>query len=78
MHGTAPDIAGKGVANPLAVLLSGCMMMDHMGQRDVARRVRDAVHAVLEAGTVRTRDLGGTAGTDEFSAAIVDAMEGRP
>lgn len=78
VHGTAPDIAGKGIANPLAVLLSGCMMMDYMGQRDVARRVSDAVHTVLEAGSVRTGDLGGTASTEAFSAAIIDAMEGRP
>jgi isocitrate dehydrogenase (NAD+) len=78
VHGTAPDIAGKGLANPLAVLLSGCLMMQHVGQHDVARRVEDAVAAVLLAGTVRTGDLGGSAGTAEFTAAIVDAMEGRP
>jgi isocitrate dehydrogenase (NAD+) len=78
VHGTAPDIAGKGVANPLAVLLSGCLMLEWMGQRSVARRVEDAVHVVLSAGRVRTGDLGGAASTEEFAQAIVDAMEGRP
>jgi isocitrate dehydrogenase (NAD+) len=78
VHGTAPDIAGKGFANPLAVLLSGCMMVEWMGQHRVSQRVRDAVDVVLGAGKIRTRDLGGTAGTDEFTQAIIDAMEGRP
>lgn len=74
VHGTAPDIAGQGVANPLAVLLSGCLMMEYMGEHQVARRVRDAIHEVLEAGRHVTRDLGGTAGTAEFTQAIIDAL----
>ncbi|MBX2798974.1 MAG: isocitrate/isopropylmalate dehydrogenase family protein [Myxococcales bacterium] len=78
VHGTAPDIAGKGVANPLAVLLSGVLMMEYMGARAVAQRVRDAVGDVLSAGKVRTGDLGGSANTEEFAQAIIDAMEGRP
>ncbi len=74
VHGTAPDIAGMGVANPLAVLLSGCLMMEYMGERKVANRVRDAVSEVLEAGTHVTRDLGGTANTAEFTQAVIDAL----
>ena len=74
VHGTAPDIAGQGVANPLAVLLSGLLMMRHMGEHKVANRIRDGINDVLDAGKVRTRDLGGTAGTDEFAAAIIDAL----
>ena len=78
VHGTAPDIAGKGIANPLAVLLSGCLMVEWMGAHAVARRVREAIERVLEAGKVRTGDLGGSASTQEFAEAIIDAMEGRP
>ena len=78
VHGTAPDIAGKGIANPLAVLLSGCLMVEWMGEQAVGRRVRDAIHQVLEAGNIRTGDLGGTANTQEFAEAIIDAMEKRP
>ncbi|MFT4621535.1 MAG: isocitrate dehydrogenase (NAD+) [Myxococcota bacterium] len=74
VHGTAPDIAGRGVANPLAVLLSGCLMMEYMGERKVADRVRDAVAEVLESGAHVTRDLGGTADTAEFTQAIIDAL----
>ena len=74
VHGTAPDIAGLGVANPLAVLLSGCLMMEYMGERRIANRVRAAVAEVLEAGKHVTRDLGGTADTAEFTHAIIDAL----
>jgi isocitrate dehydrogenase (NAD+) len=74
VHGTAPDIAGKGVANPLAVLLSGVLMLDHVGERKVADRVRRAIFDVLEKGAVRTRDLGGSADTATFTDAIVDAL----
>jgi isocitrate dehydrogenase (NAD+) len=75
VHGTAPDIAGRGIANPLAVLLSGVMLVEWMGQRAVGRRVRDAVNAVLTEGRVRTGDLGGSAGTEPFADAIIAAME---
>jgi isocitrate dehydrogenase (NAD+) len=74
VHGTAPDIAGQGVANPLATLLSACMLLDWMGRATVAHAVRDAVHEVLDAGKVRTRDLGGNAGTAELTDAIVAAL----
>jgi isocitrate dehydrogenase (NAD+) len=71
VHGSAPDIAGKGVANPLACLMSGVMMPNHLHEEAVAGRIKQAYNAVLEAGTVRTRDLGGTAGTDEFADAVI-------
>ena len=70
VHGSAPDIAGKNLANPMALILSGAMMLDHLGEHDAADRVRDAVHAVLREGKKLTRDLGGTAGTTEIAEAI--------
>jgi isocitrate dehydrogenase (NAD+) len=78
VHGTAPDIAGQGLANPLATLLSACLLLDWTGRGPVARRVRTAIAQVLDGGNVRTRDLGGTAGTAEFTAAIVAALDVRP
>ncbi len=74
VHGTAPDIAGKGVAYPLAVLLSGCLMMDYVGERTVADRVRRAVADVLTEGKNLTRDLGGTADNKTFTDAIIDKL----
>jgi isocitrate dehydrogenase (NAD+) len=71
VHGTAPDIAGKNVANPGAVLLAACMMLDHLGKGDVARRVRAAFAAQVREGPERTRDLGGTASTVEFTDAVI-------
>ena len=60
VHGSAPDIANKNLANPTALLLSALMMLDHIGERDAAGRIRAALDKVLTDGTVRTRDLGGT------------------
>jgi isocitrate dehydrogenase (NAD+) len=79
VHGTAPDIAGQGLANPLAVLLSACLMLDWMGRgEDRAARSGESVEDVLAAGPVPdARDLGGTAGTAEFTAAVVDGLEVR-
>jgi isocitrate dehydrogenase (NAD+) len=74
VHGTAPDIAGRGVANPLAVLLSGCLMMDYIGERKVGDRVRRAANDVLEEGKHVTRDLGGQADTKEFTDAVIDKL----
>jgi isocitrate/isopropylmalate dehydrogenase len=70
VHGSAPDIAGKNLANPMALVLSATMMLDHLGELDAARRVREAVYAVLAEGKKLTRDLGGTAGTTEITEAI--------
>lgn len=74
VHGTAPDIAGKGIANPLAVLLSGLLMMDYMGERKIADTVRQAVWDVLTEGKHLTGDLGGKANTATFTDAIIDKL----
>jgi isocitrate dehydrogenase (NAD+) len=76
VHGTAPDIAGKDIANPGALILAACMMLEHMEQDAVAKRVRDAFVAQIQDGQVRTRDLGGTAGTTEFTDALVARIRG--
>ena len=70
VHGTAPDIAGKGVANPGALLLAACLMLDHVGDTERASRIRSALERTIREG-VLTRDLGGTAGTDEFTDGII-------
>lgn len=75
VHGTAPDIAGKGVANPLAVLLSAVLMVEYMGEHAIGRVLRDAIDTVLAAGRHVTRDLGGTANTAEFTHAIIDEIQ---
>jgi isocitrate dehydrogenase (NAD+) len=74
VHGSAPDIAGKGLANPVAMVLSAGMMLAHLGEHEAAGRVRRAVAEVLGAGEVRTGDLGGTAGTSDMAAAIVSTV----
>src|SRR3954470_17180008 len=66
VHGTAPDIAGKGIANPGAVILAGCMLLEHLGQGERAIKVRRALETVIKEGKHVTRDLGGSASTDEF------------
>ncbi len=71
VHGSAPDIAGKGIANPAALILAGAMLLDHVGEVGAGNRVRAAVARVIEQDQVRTRDLGGTATTMEFGDAVV-------
>ena len=71
VHGTAPDIAGKGIANPGAVMLAACMLLDHIGDGDRATRIRTAFETTVKEGKTVTRDLGGTATTDEFTDAII-------
>ena len=73
VHGSAPDIAGQGIANPAATILSAAMLLEHLGYGVEADRVRTAVEAVLEAGP-RTPDLGGDASTEDVTAAIVDRL----
>jgi len=73
VHGSAPDIAGQGIANPTAMILSAAMLLDHLGYDEEGDRVRDAVESVLEAGP-RTPDLGGDASTTDVTAAIVDEL----
>jgi isocitrate dehydrogenase (NAD+) len=75
VHGSAPDIAGQGIANPTGLLLSACLMLDHMEQGDVAHRIREAIDSVVQGGVARTADMGGTATTKEFTVALVRAIE---
>jgi isocitrate dehydrogenase (NAD+) len=73
VHGSAPDLAGQNRANPLALIMSGVMMLNHLGEQTAADRIKAAYDAVLEAGdpATLTRDLGGSASTQEFAAAVV-------
>ncbi len=75
VHGSAPDIAGRGIANPTALILSGALMLDHLGESAAARRVERAVRAVIAQGAIVTRDLGGSASTEEFTEAVIAALE---
>jgi isocitrate dehydrogenase (NAD+) len=77
VHGSAPDIAGQNIANPTALLMSGILMLRHLGERDAAQKIETAMLKVFEEGNVRTRDIGGTAKTNEFARAIIDAMNGQ-
>jgi len=70
VHGSAPDIAGKGIANPAAQMLAAAMMLDHVGELKQAARIRKAVEDVIVSDQLRTRDLGGTATTREFGDAV--------
>jgi tartrate dehydrogenase/decarboxylase/D-malate dehydrogenase len=74
VHGSAPDIAGKGVVNPLAAILSASMMLDHLEQPEAAREVEQAVAAVLAEGSIRTPDLGGRNSTQEVTDAVLHKM----
>ena len=71
VHGTAPDIAGKGIANPGALVLAACMMLEHLGDADRATRIREAFESTIREGVVLTRDLGGSASTEEFTDAVI-------
>ena len=75
VHGSAPDIAGKNVANPLALIMSGVMMLEHLHEDAIAKKVQTAYDAVLAEGKTLTRDLGGSAGTDQFADAIIAKMK---
>jgi isocitrate dehydrogenase (NAD+) len=74
VHGTAPDIAGKGLANPTALLMSSILMLDHLGERGTARRIKAAMEKVYREAKHTTRDVGGPAGTDEFAEAVIAAL----
>ena len=71
VHGSAPDIAGQGIANPLALLLAAALMLEHVGRAVLAQGIRDGGAQPLREDGVRTADLGGTASTSEFAQAIV-------
>ncbi len=75
VHGSAPDIAGRGLANPLATILAGAMMLEHLGEAEAARKVAESVAKVLAAGHTLTPDLGGTAKTDGVGAAVSAQVE---
>ena len=75
VHGSAPDIAGQGVANPTAILMSGIMMLRHLGEQEAANRIETAMLGVFAEGKSLTRDLGGTAKTNEFARAIVEKLQ---
>jgi isocitrate dehydrogenase (NAD+) len=74
VHGSAPDIAGQGIANPTALLLSAVMMLRHIGETDAAARVMNALGRVLQSGSARTRDIGGSASTMGFADAVCRAL----
>ena len=74
VHGSAPDIANKGIANPTALLLSACMLLEDIGERDAAERIRTAIHDVLSDPATRTRDLGGTLTTAEYIDALLQRL----
>ena len=76
VHGSAPDIAGKKLANPTALILSGALMLRHLGETAAAERVESAVRSTIAAGKQTTGDLGGKASTDEFAEAVVRALDG--
>ena len=74
VHGSAPDIAGKGIANPIGQIWSGAMMLDHLGHPEAAAAVEQAIETVLENTSLRTPDMGGKATTMELGAAIAEAV----
>lgn len=75
VHGSAPDIAGKGVANPISILLASAMMLDHVGKQDLANRLRTAITDTLNIDSVRTRDLKGEATTKQFTDAVCKSLQ---
>lgn len=75
VHGSAPDIAGKNIANPTAMILSGCMLLDHVGQEKIADRIRQALHSVYESPENYPADLGGKISTTNFTDRVLWALE---
>src|SRR5437660_1145943 len=75
VHGSAPDIAGKGVANPLALIMSGVMMLNYIHEEAIASKIKNAYNAVLAEGKTLTRDLGGQAGTNQFADAVIAKLQ---
>jgi len=74
VHGTAPDIAGKGLANPTALLMSSILMLNHLGEPSAAERIEKALIKVYKEGKHVTKDVGGKAGTQEFTDAVIAAL----
>src|SRR5207247_1107210 len=77
VHGSAPDIAGKGIANPIAQIWTGAMMLEHLGHAEAARAVVAAIERLVEEGKTLTRDLGGRASTTEVGRAIAALLSRR-
>ena len=76
MHGSAPDIAGQGISNPIAAIWSGALMLEHLGHADAAADMMKAIERIIIEGP-RTKDMGGKAKTREVGAAIADAIRGQ-
>ena len=74
VHGSAPDLAGKGLANPLALIMSGVMMLNYLQEETIADRIKSGYNAVLAEGKTLTRDLGGTATTNQFADALISKL----
>jgi tartrate dehydrogenase/decarboxylase/D-malate dehydrogenase len=74
IHGSAPDIAGKGIANPIAAIWAGAMMLDHLGERAAHDRILSAIESVLADERVKTPDLGGRATTADMTGAVAAAV----
>jgi tartrate dehydrogenase/decarboxylase / D-malate dehydrogenase len=74
IHGSAPDIAGRGIANPIGAIWAGALMLDHLGHRDVHDRILGAVERVVASGKVKTPDLGGSATTKQVTDAVVSEI----
>jgi isocitrate dehydrogenase (NAD+) len=74
VHGSAPDIAGQGIANPTAIIQSAVMMLHHVGEHAAAQRIEESLFGVYREGRIRTADLGGSATTDEFTDAVCKAI----
>jgi isocitrate dehydrogenase (NAD+) len=75
VHGSAPDIAGKGIANPAALTLSACMMLRALNMKTEADRLETAIYGVLSKGEVLTRDLGGTASSKDFTDTVIATLK---
>ena len=74
VHGSAPDIAGKGIANPVAQIWSGAMMLEHLGEAEAAQAIEHAIFKILASSSVRTRDIGGSASTRDMGEAIASEV----
>ncbi len=74
VHGSAPDIAGKGTANPIGQIWSGAMMLDHLGELDASRAIEAAIETVLEDGSALTADMGGNVTTKELGQAVEEVV----
>jgi isocitrate dehydrogenase (NAD+) len=75
VHGTAPDIVGKGLANPTALMQSAVLMLAHLGEREAAQRLQAAIHAVYREGKSLTGDVGGSASTFQFTEAVIQGLK---